>query len=490
MNKISAIILRNSTIGITAQLLIKVLSFCFSVLVVRRLGAQTFGQYSAVIAFGVAFSFIADLGLSPYAVREVARIRGGVNDLEQIESLFGNVMRIRLILSGITIFLLTGAAWLTGRPLYLLGAIFLNGLGLLLYSVQGASDAVLQGFERLDISALAKIFYQLAFISIGAIVLVIGLGYYGLVIATLISIAVMTVVCWFGLKNLGVRPTKSTSSHWSGLLRSSFPFGVINFALGLSYKFDSILLNIFRTDAETGYYNAAYNLVFTAVVFSNVINTSLYPSLTRQSVSDPGQLIKSYERAIRYLMLIALPIAVGTWALADQLIPFLYTNNYLAAVLALQIIIWVVPWMYLSEFLGYAVLISGHEKKAARAVLVSSGINVLVNLWVVPHYGYIGAAVMTVATEMILVAQYVWFLRSVLRQINWFDNLLRPIIAAGLMGLLCVWMHSVGVPFLLNASISGLFYLVLVFLLRIMGRNELSLLKDIRLRPQKGTVEP
>ncbi len=66
MKKLSLTVLRNSAFGVAAQVTIKVLSFGFSVLIVRRLGAQVFGQYATVTAFAALFLFIADLDLSPY----------------------------------------------------------------------------------------------------------------------------------------------------------------------------------------------------------------------------------------------------------------------------------------------------------------------------------------------------------------------------------------------------------------------------------------
>lgn len=148
MNKFTAIVLRNSTFGMVAQFLIKILSFGFSVLVVRRLGASDFGQYSGVIAFVATFAFISDLGLGPYSVREIARLRDRPDGQAQVAQLYGNVLRLRLLLSLITVALVTAAAWLTGRPMYMVAAIGLNGLGLFLYAVQGGSEAVLSGFER------------------------------------------------------------------------------------------------------------------------------------------------------------------------------------------------------------------------------------------------------------------------------------------------------------------------------------------------------
>lgn len=484
MKKLSVTIFRNSAIGMVAQVIIKILSFGFSILIVRNLGAEAFGQYSAVIAFGFIFAFISDLGLSPYAVREIARMRDLPEGLERAQQMFGNILRLRLLLSFLTIVLMVGTAWLTGRPWLMVGAIALNALGLILYSVQGASDAVLAGYERLDISSGSRVINQLAFVVLGGLALWLGFGYYGLIIATLAGVGVMTVVCWRGVSRLGVRPGAPSASMWPALLKASLPFGIIGFALGLSYKFDTLLLNIFRGDAETGFYNAAYNLVFSAVLISNVINTALYPSLSRQSVNDPHNLHKSYERAIRYLMLTALPIAFGIWALAGQIVPFIFTADYSPSIPALKIVIWVVPLMFASEFLGYVVLISGKEVKAARAVLVSAGVNIIVNLLLVPRFGLFAAAVMTVATEVVLVSQYGWVLRDLLRKMNWHESLFRPFVAALIMGIVAYYLET-RVSLLLNILLSGGLYVSLLFVFKVIGREEWRFVRGLRVRSEK-----
>ncbi len=486
MKRFSFIVLRNSAFGMAAQILIKVLSFGFSVLIVRRLGAGDFGQYSAVIAFGVTFSFISDLGLSPYAVREIARLRDKSDGLEQAEVMYGNIIRLRVILSVVTIVLLGFTAVVTHRPLYLIGAILLNGLGLLIYSVQGASDAVLSGFERLDISSGAKVFNQLTFVVVGAVVLLLGLGYYGLIVAGLLGVGVMAIVCWYGVRSLGVHPLPPRRQDWSGLLKASLPFGIITFALGLSYKFDTVLLSIYRGDLETGYYNAAYNLVFSAVIFSNVINTALYPSLTRQASSSPDHLPRIYERTLRYLMVIALPITVGVWALASQLVPFLYKADYMPAIPALQIVIWVVPLMFATEFLGYIVVIANQERIVARSVTLSTAFNILVNLFLVPRYGFHAAAIMTVATEAILVAQYVWTLRAQIAQINLKTGVALPLLAALTMGGVLLLVRS-QVPLLSSITIGAAVYFVMLALLGVVGVEDLRFVRELRSAPDTAS---
>ena len=289
----------------------------------------------------------------------------------------------------------------------------------------------------------------------------------------------MTVICWRGVRSLGVRALRPNPQVWLRLLRASLPFGIIGFALGLSYKFDTLLLNIYRGDAETGFYNSAYNLVFTAVLISNVLNTALYPSLSRQSVNQPEKLIRSYERALRYLMMASLPIAVGVWALAAQVVPFIFTDAFSPATPALKIVIWVVPLMFASEFFGYIVLISGKESLAARAVLVSTALNILFNAFLVPRYGLLAAAAMTVATEAVLVGQYVWLLRGTLRQVNLRDCLILPLLASVIMGAVTVYLTS-QVSFMVNIPISMVVYFTLLFLFKVINRDEWRFVRSLR----------
>jgi len=476
---LSRIVLRNSAWGLIAQFMIKLLSFAFSVLVIRKLGVDAFGQYAAVGAFGAIFVFVADLGLSPYMVRQIARWRSDTGGHARAAQLYGTVLALRFGLSCMAAVLIILSAWLTRRPAVMIGAISLNAVTLILYGFQGSSEAALAGFERFSLSSGAKIANQFIFVLVGGLALWLGFGYYGLIIANLLGVALMTVVCWRAVDELQLHPQVMSADVWPVLVRASLPFGLIGFALGLSYKFDSVLLNIFRSDAETGWYNAAYNLVFSAAVLSNVFNTALYPSLAREAMTAPDKLPPVVERGLRYLMLVALPIAVGTAVLADQLVTFLFKSGFEPAAPILQIIIWTVPLMFTSEMLGYVVLITDQERRAARSVLVSTGLNVTCNLLLVPRFGFYAAAVMTVVTEAVLVAQHMWTLRDLIRRLNWMTTFLRPLAAAALMGAITLLLRS-QVPLLPDVALSGCAYLLFLLVLGSIGPDEWRFFRGLR----------
>jgi O-antigen/teichoic acid export membrane protein len=239
-------------------------------------------------------------------------------------------------------------------------------------------------------------------------------------------------------------------------VRASLPFGVIGFTLGLSYRFDSVLLNLFRGDAETGFYSAAYNLVFSAAVLSNALNTALYPSLSRQLARDRQLGSEVVQRTLKYLLILSLPIAVGGSLLSADLVRLLFTDSFLASAPALQILIWAVPLMFVSEFLGYLALVTGDERRVARALLASTAFGVALNLVLVPRLGFMAAAATTVATEAVLVGQYVWSMRPLMRSLAWQPTLGRPLLATALMGAVLIWIPAL--PVLVSVPIGALVY--------------------------------
>lgn len=483
MSKFSRTVARNSAFGMAAHITIKVVSFIFTVVVIRQLGAEVYGQYAAVLAFGAVFVFFADLGLSPYTVRQVARLRDQPDGKREIEKLFGSVLGLRFLLSLGAATAIIATAWLTGRPTEMIIGVALGTIGLVMYSVQGAAESVLAGHERIDIAAGAQVVHQVTFVLLGTLALLSATGYYGLIFANLAGILLMTLLCWQGVRRLGVRPALPIPSWWLTLLRASIPFGVIGFTLGLSYKFDTILLNIYAGDIVTGYYNSAYNLIFSVLVISNVVNTALYPSLSRQSITQPETLPAIYERMLRYLLMIALPIAMGGWVLAPTIIEFLYGAGYAAAALPLSILIWVIPFMFVTEFLGYVIVVSGSERRVAWAITISTTINVGLNFLLIPVYGVAAAALLTVLTEAVLLSQYVWVLRQRLRHINWNLALLRPLLAAAVMGVVVHLLRALYLP--LDILIGAALYIGLLFALGVIGKPEFELVQGMR-RPQAG----
>ena len=478
MSGLAVTVLRNTVFGLGGRLAVKILAFAFSVWVVRRLGQEDFGLYATALAYVTAFAILSDWGLAPYLVREIARDRGRAGELVV------NAMALRFLLALGTIGLILGVARCNGQPMFLMGGIALASLSLLLYAFQGPLEAALQGARRLDWISAAGVLQQLVFVGLGALALWSGVGFYGLIGASLIGTMAAMALTARVARTMGLLAVRRPQWRlWPLLLRAGLPFGLIGLAVNLSYKVDTILLSIWWPAGIVGWYNAAYNLIFSIAILSNAANVALYPSMA--ALPDPEALAPVVRRAMGYLWLLSLPFTVGGWALGDRLIPALYGPSFIPSIPAFRILIGVVPWMFLSEYLGYVILVRNREWLVARSLILSTSFNVALNLFMIPRYGLMAAAWITLFTELLLVGQYVFLLR--LWRGMTFDRFGKPMLAAGVMGGI-LWIAK-GLPLLALLALGALVYGLALWGLGAVGPAEWQFLRRMAQRaPASGEV--
>ena len=150
------VVARNSAFVLGIQLVLKILAFMFNVYVVRQLGDAHFGQYSAVMAYVALFAIFTDWGMSPYAVREMAR------DREKTSWLLPNIVAMRVVLSLIITIVAPLSALLFGKEEHTVLGILIASAGLILYAFQGPLDSTLTARERLDYTSAFSLVNQLA----------------------------------------------------------------------------------------------------------------------------------------------------------------------------------------------------------------------------------------------------------------------------------------------------------------------------------------
>jgi O-antigen/teichoic acid export membrane protein len=447
---VGQIVARNSLFGIAGQVALKLLSFVFTIAVVRQLGDHEFGRYATALAFVGIFAVFADGGMAGYAVREIAKDRG------QAARLFGDMVALRLLLSALVLLSNTGLALLLGYDRGLVLLIALASGGLLLYAIQGPLQVVLQGFERIDYAASFTVLNQTIFIAAGALLLWSGGGAGGVILASFCGVAATAALSWRAARRLSELPLRVDPRRWLPLLRAGLPFGIITFATMLSFKVDTVLLSLWRAPAEVGWYNVAYNLIFTFLILSSGFNSALVPSLSRHYQREAAAVGRFYLRSMRILWTVALPLAVGGSLLAERLILLLYGAEYAPAGAALRILIWVLPALTITSLCGAITTVLHRERSTARINLVNAALNISLNLWAIPRYGLLGAAIVTVVTELLGLGQYLLLLRDAFPIGRIGRDLAAPTAAALLLGGALLLLQSL--PLGLVIALGGLSY--------------------------------
>jgi O-antigen/teichoic acid export membrane protein len=489
---LTAIVARNATFVLGVQVVLKALAFLFNVYVVRRLGDVHFGQYSAVMAYVAIFAIFTDWGMSPYAVREMAK------DRKKTSWLLPNIVAIRVILSLIiTIIAPLSALWLGKEGDMVLGVLIASA-GLILYAFQGPLSSALTARERLDYTSVFGLVSRLVFWGLGVLLLTNGLGFIGLVIASLISVAVVAVLSGWALFKLGVGRLILSARRWPQLFLAALPFGVSDISDVFMQRFDTVLMSFVLTDAAVGWYSVPWTLINMILLIAQSIAIAMYPSMVRSYTENPELLPRVAWRSIKYLLIVCLPIAVGGTVLADRIIITLYKEVFANSIPVLQVTLWALPSLFLLELLGRVSNTLYLERLAARINVINAVITVILNLILVPTIGILGAALALVVGRTIRLVQY-WRLigNDQLVSQRW-GSLLRVTLAAAAMGV-SVFVLSQAPTFAAIDSKRGLLVLIgagaIVYVVALLAsggieRREMEFLCNVALkRSARGSAK-
>ena len=121
---------------------------------------------------------------------------------------------------------------------------------------------------------------------------------------------------------------------------------------------------------------------------------------------------KFRDTSFRVFGVISMPVAVGSLLLAPEIFRFLYGPGFDRAVLTYQLLVLVIPVRMLSH--TYSLSLAAMDKQTRRtvAVTVAAVGNVGLNLYFIPRWSYLGAAITTVICETGLLASYALILRQ------------------------------------------------------------------------------
>jgi O-antigen/teichoic acid export membrane protein len=390
------VVARNTAFMLGGQILIKMFAFVFNVYVVRRLGDVHFGRYSAALAYVAIFAMFTDLGTSALSVREMARKK------ENIAWMVPDIVALRAVLSLMAIAIITLSAWLLGKTPDMVLGIFIASCGLLLYAFQGPLDSVMIAQERLDFSSVFRLLNQTAFMILGTILLLVGTGYIGLLLASLVGTLVMGLASVYVVRQVLRLPfERPDPRHWWSLLQAGFPFGIMGAIREFASRFDTVFMSFVLTDAAVGWYNVPYNLIIMMLLLAQSLAISMYPTLVREYDSGRNSIQGTVQRALRYLLLLSLPIAVGGMLLADRIIVLLYGQDFTPAIPVMQILVWALPFMFLGEILGRTIATMHLEKRMVRVAIIRALIGTGLNVALIPRFGVISAAATVIVTCLV-----------------------------------------------------------------------------------------
>ncbi|MGN1234710.1 MAG: flippase, partial [Christensenellaceae bacterium] len=204
-----------------------------------------------------------------------------------------------------------------------------------------------------------------------------------------------------------------TGFDWKRHLKPVFVLLAANVAIELYTLLDVTMLGIFKTDAEVGYYSNAVKLVKTVVTVLTAIGAVMLPRLSVSMGQDRGGTDRAVSKTLKILLLVCVPAFAGLYLLSDSLVLALFGAEYLPAVPMLMALSPLVVIMGVGNLFGTQVLLSANaERKLLLSVVCGALTNLAMNLVLIPSFGGKGAAIASVASELVVMLLQLVFARK------------------------------------------------------------------------------
>ena len=369
-----------------------------SLVIARVLGSEGIGIISIALTLYAVFTIFGTLGLERVIVRDLQ------DPKRDKERLMGAVVILRLIGAAIAFVGLNSTVWWFYADNLSLKMMCLILSTAFFITVGDAFEAVYRTQLRSKYVTIVRVLGLFS----SALCKLSILYFEADIIWFAVPVVLETAIICSAFLYLRVSDAKLSLgklvfrfSEVKGLLLFSWPLALSGLAGNLYFHADKIIIHHLIDASALGKYALLFQLVSILLFVFNSINLSVTPVLNRLHFESSSLFWRKYHEITALKLLLAFGMGTGLMLLGNIVIPFLVGDefSYSTEVLAIfsTYIVFVAMCSLKSE---YCVLI-GVVKPLFYMRIVTLGINVLLNLWLIPKWGLAGAACATVASYAI-----------------------------------------------------------------------------------------
>jgi O-antigen/teichoic acid export membrane protein len=467
-------IAKNTTVLFIATIISYILGFFINIYIARYLGAEGFGILSLALALTGIFAIFTELGLNTLTIRDIAR------DKSLKDNYVTNTAIIKVFLSFLTFGLIILTVNIIGYNSEVAYVIYIITVSIILGAFTSIFNSIFQALQKMEYMSIGNILNAVLLFAgvLWGIYFKLDIFFFAaiyLIANSLVLIYSFLVYIWkFSIPQININ-----LSLWKPKLKEALPFGITNIFGSIYYWIDSVMLSIMVGNEVVGWYNAAYRLMFVFLSVYAVYMSSMFPVMSKFFKTSEEFLKLSYELSFKYLLIISIPIAVGTTLVADKVILLIYGNEFIPAILTLQILIWTIPFLFINGLSGNLLNSINKQVTIMKVTSIAAVINIILNLALIPRFSLIGSSVATVFTELVLLV----ILTHLLLKTDYLDwkaviKVIPSILISNIiMIVFIIYLRDINLlELILMASI---IYIIAIFLTKTIDKRDISIIKSI-----------
>lgn len=462
-------ILRNFSFLTTAHIVEKLITLIIVIILARYLGVEDYGVYALALSFVGLFGQLFDGGLNLLLMREMSKEN---TDRPQ---LLGQVFVGKMFLGFIILIAIILLAMILAYPQAALWSIIIYGVSMLVLSFSNTFRSIFIALGRTEFEGLLLILNRLLLLC-GIIIFVLFSIRLPAIMLTHVAAVVVVVILGFYLCKRRFFPPFWHVDYQSikKLFKEAIPFAIGAIMGEIFFNIDNVMLSKMAGMESVGYYNAAYKLSFSGMLFANTLTLVAYPYFSRKWPADKDDVFKMFAGIFKALVILSVAFSLATTILSDHIITFVFGEQYRKSIVLFNILVWSVPPLYLMHLTGRTLEAIGEQRFTANTMIISVIINILLNFILILKYGAIGASVATVLTSFFIVIAHMLCLKKKLG----FSKINMPFAKIGvcLFGMAVVILLIKDFNWFAAAFVGFTVYSVLIILLKVVIKEDIVML--------------
>jgi O-antigen/teichoic acid export membrane protein len=467
---------RNTATQIIGKGISTILGLLAMAIIARYLGASGFGTYTTIFTFISFFAIIADFGLTLVTAQMISEPGADENKL------LSNLLSIRL-LSAI-VFLGLGPIAVMFFPYsheIKIGVLILSASFLFV-----ALNQVLMGLFQKQLTTgkavLADIVSRIVFLIGTYITAVNNLGLETILIVSVIASAVSFIIQLLCSRKTVDWKLECDWTVWKNIWKKSWPLAV-TIAFNLIYlKADTLILSLIKDPTEVGLYGSAYKIIDILVTVPFMFAGVILPILTADFINkNTVHLNKVMARGFDFMIIMALPLIVGTQFLAKNIMVIVAGKEFAPAGIILQMLIVAAAIIFLSCLFSHLIIAVNRQKKMIGSYVFTAITALIGYLIFIPKYSYFGAAGVTIYSELCILIFSIYYSKKYADiSIKW-KTTMKALLSSVIMGVFLFF-----IPASFSANLFGLLltilgasllYFLSLYILKAISRNDLPIWK-------------
>jgi O-antigen/teichoic acid export membrane protein len=384
--------IKNSVLLFGGNAISAVISFIITVYIARLLPVSDFGSYITVISFVTLFGIFTDFGINTVIIRE------GAKNPEDTHNLIFSTMGLKYLMSLASMLAVIVFALFTPYSFEVKALIVLMSITLLMGGIGSMFSAVFNIYQDMKYISIIQIAERTTFASFAFIFLIAGLGVPGVILAIIIA-AFVSLMLSFVLSRrihyykLNFRPILDYT-----ILMPAFWFGIAGLLGTVWQRVDTIMLSLLTNMTQVGLYTPAVNYVGIGDMAVLALTGAFFPIVSR-TVHERRVSKKELSKYLGYFAAAGFVIVAVTYAFGGELMILAFGPKYAESIVFINILI-----------IGFAVNLvtiptsllldaTNNQKVHVLNATYLTGVNVGLNLILIPALGALGASYATTISQ-------------------------------------------------------------------------------------------